>query len=80
LLAQFGGAPEISFQCVTNSPVKLEIPDMPVSCVDICQRFTDVPDLNPIRISIVSDQFEQKYAQKVGVIVSQYIGLKVFLN
>jgi hypothetical protein len=70
LLAHFGGAPEIMLQCVTNSPVELELPDMPASCGDICQRFTEIPDLNPIRVSIVSDQCEQNLGKKVGVLVS----------
>lgn len=56
---QYGGAPDIMLQIINKPVGKLEAPDMPEQQVGengqeepfiLSQKFTEVPDLNPLRI------------------------------
>ncbi len=68
---------------IIDKPIEdLKVPKLPtegLACLS--QPFTDLPDLNPIKVQIHYDEnqsYDSSSAQ--GVLVSKQIGVKVFLN
>jgi hypothetical protein len=81
LVRIFGGAPEISFFLVEKQLIlsRQSSDETPVTH-ELLKDSKDllVPDLNPIKIDLYyHDNQENKF---YGILVSPFIGVKVFLN
>jgi len=68
------------FNAIDNPPTELTLPDLPYTPYELSMRFQSTVDLNPVKVEICFSDSEEQLAGLHGVLISPYIGAKVFLH